>query len=285
MKRLFASSALTFAMLAGSANAATITLTLVDSFARTSAFGLAFDGSKIWWSDNGGSVHEMTTGGVDTGNVITGTQWSALAWDGTTNRIAEVNNNGIDEYNRATTGSQTGASLFAAHTHIAGDPNFLVDGLDIHGSTLYWSPDVSFVNTSPLDGSGTTQTFLLKGSGGFSGVQFVSVASSNYVFVVNDASSPRQLCYHDAVTAAQIGCTVLANSRYEDLAFDGRYLYAADYYGNRIDKIDVLSDGASVFVPPAGGVPEPATWTMMLVGFGGLGAVLRRRRHGMASVA
>ncbi len=28
----------------------------------------------------------------------------------------------------------------------------------------------------------------------------------------------------------------------------------------------------------AGGVPEPATWAMMLVGFGGLGAMLRRRR-------
>jgi len=27
-----------------------------------------------------------------------------------------------------------------------------------------------------------------------------------------------------------------------------------------------------------GGVPEPATWAMMLVGFGGMGAILRRRR-------
>ena len=26
------------------------------------------------------------------------------------------------------------------------------------------------------------------------------------------------------------------------------------------------------------GVPEPASWAMMLMGFGGLGAVLRRRR-------
>lgn len=30
------------------------------------------------------------------------------------------------------------------------------------------------------------------------------------------------------------------------------------------------------------GVPEPATWGMMLLGFGGLGAVLRRRRVGVA---
>lgn len=34
------------------------------------------------------------------------------------------------------------------------------------------------------------------------------------------------------------------------------------------------------FVPP--GVPEPATWAMMLVGFGGLGAVMRRRRGQVA---
>ena len=28
-----------------------------------------------------------------------------------------------------------------------------------------------------------------------------------------------------------------------------------------------------------GGVPEPAAWTMMILGFGAVGAVLRRRRH------
>lgn len=32
----------------------------------------------------------------------------------------------------------------------------------------------------------------------------------------------------------------------------------------------------------AGGVPEPATWTMMILGFGGIGAVLRRRRQAVA---
>lgn len=33
-----------------------------------------------------------------------------------------------------------------------------------------------------------------------------------------------------------------------------------------------------VYFAPTAGVPEPATWAMMLLGFGGLGAVLRRRR-------
>jgi choice-of-anchor C domain-containing protein len=37
-------------------------------------------------------------------------------------------------------------------------------------------------------------------------------------------------------------------------------------YGPALDNVSVM------------GVPEPATWAMMLVGFGGLGAVLRHRR-------
>jgi hypothetical protein len=40
-----------------------------------------------------------------------------------------------------------------------------------------------------------------------------------------------------------------------------------------------LLDGVSL----TGGVPEPATWAMMLVGFGGLGALLRHRRLVLAA--
>ncbi len=39
-----------------------------------------------------------------------------------------------------------------------------------------------------------------------------------------------------------------------------------------------FSPGIPVARVDAGGVPEPATWAMMLMGFGGLGAMLRRRR-------
>jgi hypothetical protein len=46
------------------------------------------------------------------------------------------------------------------------------------------------------------------------------------------------------------------------------------YAGNGLtdDVIAFTANGA------LGGVPEPATWAMMLIGFGGLGAMIRRRR-------
>jgi hypothetical protein len=42
----------------------------------------------------------------------------------------------------------------------------------------------------------------------------------------------------------------------------------------------------AVFIPPGqGGVPEPSTWAMMLLGFGGMGAMLRTARRRKAALA
>ena len=49
-----------------------------------------------------------------------------------------------------------------------------------------------------------------------------------------------------------------------------------------------LAPGAQAFqdfTTSAGGVPEPATWGLMIVGFGGIGAILRRRRAAGAMAA
>jgi PEP-CTERM motif len=49
-----------------------------------------------------------------------------------------------------------------------------------------------------------------------------------------------------------------------------------DCYTDNEGYFTVTTNGAGVSAP--GGVPEPATWAMMLVGIGGLGAAIRRRR-------
>lgn len=48
-----------------------------------------------------------------------------------------------------------------------------------------------------------------------------------------------------------------------------------------------LNNGGSGYGLPTspGAVPEPATWMMMIMGFGGLGAMIRRRRSGAALAA
>ena len=53
-----------------------------------------------------------------------------------------------------------------------------------------------------------------------------------------------------------------------------------------IDRVYAIgtSDPATVIIPPTpSGVPEPATWTMMILGVGAIGAMARRRRAGLAA--
>ena len=42
---------------------------------------------------------------------------------------------------------------------------------------------------------------------------------------------------------------------------------------------------ATLDIGSVGGVPEPATWAMMIIGFGGAGAMLRRRRGALSLTA
>jgi hypothetical protein len=58
----------------------------------------------------------------------------------------------------------------------------------------------------------------------------------------------------------------------------GGWWFSADIYDGRTG----LTYNVAARDAFAGGIPEPATWTMMLMGFGGLGAMLRHRRRSLA---
>ncbi|THD72156.1 MAG: PEP-CTERM sorting domain-containing protein [Phenylobacterium sp.] len=50
-------------------------------------------------------------------------------------------------------------------------------------------------------------------------------------------------------------------------------------------KLDGYGDFIDITQGTVTALPEPATWGLMLLGFGGLGAVLRRRRADLALAA
>ena len=50
-------------------------------------------------------------------------------------------------------------------------------------------------------------------------------------------------------------------------------------------RFTLTIDGPGNIIGAGGGVPEPATWAMLIFGFAGIGAALRRRRSGTVSIA
>ena len=72
---------------------------------------------------------------------------------------------------------------------------------------------------------------------------------------------------------AAVGALSNSGSAYLDTNSGGGYF--SRNYGGTVDDDYGLVTGFNV---ATGGVPEPATWALMLAGFGGLGAAMRLRR-------
>ena len=70
--------------------------------------------------------------------------------------------------------------------------------------------------------------------------------------------------------------TFAALSTFNNTAADGFYALAVKNNGG---EAGTLTDNSGrVQVPISGAIPEPATWGLMILGFGGVGGLLRRRR-------
>ena len=83
------------------------------------------------------------------------------------------------------------------------------------------------------------------------------------------------------------GSTLVANNTNQQWSWGTRV--NLDFGGAKVTSIDFSSSNYSFevdnFAGGVGGVPEPATWAFMITGFGGAGAMLRRRRRATAACA
>jgi hypothetical protein len=64
----------------------------------------------------------------------------------------------------------------------------------------------------------------------------------------------------------------------------GGWWFSADIYDSGTGQTYNVA-ARDAFIPHTPGVPEPATWALMIMGFGGAGAMLRRRRPAVATAA
>ncbi len=112
----------------------------------------------------------------------------------------------------------------------------------------------------------------------------------NYIFFYIYNASTNALVYSDLgldPTTADItvGGNVLApgTSYYFNLVYDDRIVDTSDPSITKTQFYDIGTTG--FFATEAGVVPEPSTWAMLIVGFGGMGLLMRRRALDAAKAA
>jgi hypothetical protein len=132
---------------------------------------------------------------------------------------------------------------------------------------------ISFGVTSSAVGSGYPVSISGVGSffSGALGGPNLSITGSSYAY---NPLSGNLVMHVVASNQANTPNGSQANGGYMDADYAG--LVTSRAYYNIVGTEN--GSGALVTTFSGGAVPEPATWAMMLVGFGGLGAALRSRR-------
>jgi len=218
------------------------------------------------------------TGSIGVGSVAQ----AAAAWEFTT------------PGNSYTNGTWDFATAFTVNTAVTvsglgyyADP--VTDNVDGNPVAFYQCADAACLTTGTLLATTTvTNTYALNGH-----FRFVTIAPITLIagdsYEVAGVSNSDNYTWSDPGFATDPSITLLdtsgQTSRWESIG-------TPDFItGSGI--LDLVGEdgywGPNLYFGAAsgftGGVPEPATWAMMLVGFGGLGAALRSRRKSVAALS
>lgn len=154
----------------------------------------------------------------------------------------------------------------------AGAASFIIDGYSsLDGQNSYEDDFTLSLNGAPI----LVGTFNLGGGGGD-----VVYSNLNGGTVDNISGNGTNITWNGGQVVVDEPLTLVKGSN--TLTFNYTSLSGPGYAG-----FQGLGDEGwgleQVSVTGAGAVPEPASWAMMLVGFGGLGAVMRSRRQPVAA--
>jgi hypothetical protein len=169
-----------------------------------------------------------------------GAHFAGLAYDAASDRLVMVGgNNNLHAFQPI-----TGANLDTNFRPGTATDSF-ADGVDVDGNTVWFSPDASSIfkdgNLLISQSDSTKKIKMSDGAiadqqGGWSGVEQVG----NQLFAVavltfNDVGRSRTIARFNPTTGELLGFDPdgdEAAARWEDLAFDGQFLYAADLRGD-----------------------------------------------------
>jgi len=142
--------------------------------------------------------------------------------------------------------------------------------------TNYQDPTIAFAYAAVLQSShGPTDSDAFI-------IQLTDLTTNSTLFTVNINSATVNSAFHQGAgnwfytdwTPESINVTQGHDYELALLANDCPYGGHAGY---------AYLDGFGAVVPPPGGAPEPATWAMLIAGFGLAGTAMRRRRAALAA--
>jgi hypothetical protein len=172
-----------------------------------------------------------------------------------------------------------------------GDVTFLLAGYTLSGDGTLFTGSLANVSAAPGT-SATTQDET----------QYLSLQRGDTVtldtpllnaisFYVGSLDAHNSFTFHLANGATEVVTGAIlaalpgmdANGSWTGFTSNGRLTFTFD---SAIDSVD-LASGGNAFeisdITAVSAIPEPAAWTMMILGFGGVGGLMRRRRTWLAT--